>query len=71
MGNAGEIGLDVAKFKKDLADKSDAYDQQIQDDMKLGMTAAVRGTPTYFINGKKTRSRTVEQYQVEIDKLLK
>lgn len=68
---AEEIGLDVKKFKADLEKNDAKYSEIIKKDMALGGQVNVRGTPTYFINGQKTQSRTVGQYQQQIDALLK
>ena len=67
---AKEIGLKVKRFKKDLEKNSEAWDQVIVEDLKLGSKVAVRGTPTFYLNGKKTRSRTVEAFKSEIDAIL-
>ncbi len=67
---AKEIGLNVDKFKKDLASKDAEYEQIIKDDMGLASKVGVRGTPTFFLNGKLTRSRDLESYKKEIDEIL-
>ncbi len=48
---AEELGLDMAKFKKDM-DKAE-YDDIIERDMKEGQQVGVRGTPAFFINGTR------------------
>lgn len=48
---AKQIGLDMNKFKKAL--DSGVYKTQIQEDKKLAQKVGARGTPTFFINGKK------------------
>ncbi len=66
---AGEIGLDVAKFKTDLdAAKTTSH---IDAEMAEARTAGVRGTPTIFINGKKPQGRSFELYKGIIDGILK
>ena len=45
------LGLDVAKFEKDF--DNPAYDKTIKDDMALGSSLGVRGTPHFFINGER------------------
>jgi protein-disulfide isomerase len=47
---AGEIGLDVALFKKDLNDEG--LKKKVLDQQKLGMSLGARGTPAFFINGR-------------------
>ena len=48
------LGLDVEKIKVDMEDKaiSDMIEQEIKDGAKL----RVRGTPTFFVNGKLLES---------------
>jgi protein-disulfide isomerase len=47
---AKEIGLDVAKFKKDMNDP--ALAKWVDQDMAEGSKHGVRGTPATFINGR-------------------
>jgi protein-disulfide isomerase len=68
---AEQLGLDMDKFKKDLETKDAQYEQYIQADMALAKKVNVRGTPTMFLNGKKTRARDVAAYKKEIKALLK
>ena len=49
--HAGEVGLDLARFATALADP--AQKARVEADLKLGETFAVRGTPTFFINGRR------------------
>lgn len=65
---AKELGLNVAKFKTDLA--SPEIDQQIKDDMAAANKAGVNGTPTFFINGKKFQGG-FDQAKPMIDEELK
>jgi len=48
---AKEIGLDVDKFKADLA--SGKYKAMVQKDLADGEAAGVYGTPAFYINGKQ------------------
>ncbi len=67
---AGELGLDVDKFWKDY--KNDAkWTKIIQKDIALGNKVNVRGTPTFYLNGRKTRARDLTSYKREIDAILK
>ncbi len=66
---AGEIGLDVEKFKKDMNDP--ATQALVDQEMKEAREADVRGTPTIFINGKKPQGRSFELYKSIIDDALK
>lgn len=68
---AGELGLNVKKFKKDLADNDAKYEEWVKKDMALATKVGVRGTPTFYLNGKKTRARDFQSYKAEIDAILK
>jgi protein-disulfide isomerase len=48
---AGEVGLDMGKFK-DALDKG-KFKDAIQKDKDLGQRVGAGGTPTFFINGRK------------------
>ena len=47
---AKEIGLDVAKFEKDMADPK--TEQMIKEDETLAAKFGARGTPAFFVNGR-------------------
>ncbi len=49
--HAKEIGLDVAKFKKDMADP--ATEKQIAADQTLAGQVGADGTPAFYINGRE------------------
>ena len=68
---AGKLGLDVEQFSKDLKDRDAEFDTRVAADMALADKADVRGTPTYFINGKKTRARDIKAWTAEVQALLK
>ncbi|HNV23966.1 MAG TPA: thioredoxin domain-containing protein, partial [Candidatus Omnitrophota bacterium] len=68
---AEKLGLDVAKFEKDFKEKDAAYEDMIQKDMELGNNVDVRGTPTFYLNGKKTMARSLDAFKKEIDEILK
>ncbi|MCG5052372.1 MAG: thioredoxin domain-containing protein [Myxococcales bacterium] len=48
---AQEIGLDMNKFKTAL--DSNKFASAIEEDVKLGQSVGVNGTPATFINGRK------------------
>jgi protein-disulfide isomerase len=48
---AKEIGLDVAKFTKDVDDAK--VKEEVEADKKLGTSLGASGTPTFFINGRQ------------------
>ncbi len=67
---AGELGLDVAKFKAAL-DKN-AHEEQIKADQELAAQVGARGTPSFFINGRSLRgAQPVEKFKELIDDELK
>jgi len=66
---AQQVGLDTAKFEKDMA--SPEVQKQIDDDMKLAQEAEVRGTPTLFLNGKRVMNRSFEGLKQMIEEALK
>jgi protein-disulfide isomerase len=68
---AGEIGLDVKKFMDDYKNKDAQWEKIIESDMDLGRLVNVRGTPTFYLNGKKTQARDFNSLKMEIDGILK
>jgi protein-disulfide isomerase len=64
---AEQIGLDLAKFKEAL-DKG-THKAKVQADMDMGKQFGVRGTPSFFINGKWQRGapRAIEGLKKLID----
>lgn len=68
---AKEIGLNVDKFLKDLKEKDADYEKIINADMELGQKVDVRGTPTFYINGRKTTARDLDGVKHEIENILK
>jgi protein-disulfide isomerase len=65
---AQNIGLDVAKFEVDM--KSPEIAAQVQEEMKEGADAEVRGTPTIFVNGKRLQNRSIQGFRTMIDAAL-
>jgi protein-disulfide isomerase len=69
-GYAKDIGLDMAKFKKALDDKT--YAPAVDAEQKLGEEVAVDGTPTMFLNGARVSNPTdLAAISKEIDDALK
>lgn len=66
---AQKIGLDMAKFNKDM--QSEAVKKQLAMDMQQAQKADVSATPTLFINGRKVKDRSVEAIQSVINQQLK
>lgn len=66
---AKDIGLDVAKFKKALDEKT--FAGAVDADVKLGQGVSVDGTPTMFLNGKRVLDATsFESLSQQIDAAL-
>lgn len=68
---AKDIGLNVDKFWKDYQGKDAQWEKYIQDDIDLGNQVQVRGTPTFYINGRKTNARDVAGWKAAIEQALK
>jgi protein-disulfide isomerase len=66
---AGELGLNMEQFNKDLKDPAIA--SLIDRDMKNALETNVRGTPTIFINGKLLNQRSLQGFQQAIEAELK
>ena len=63
---AGKIGLDVARWEKDLnAPETQAADRQ--GDGQEARAADVSGTPTFFVDGKRVMNRSFEGFKQMID----
>ena len=69
-GYAQKLGLNYDKLMADVKNNDAQYEQQIKADLDLVGQADVRGTPTFFINGKKTNARDFQAFKAEIDKIL-
>jgi protein-disulfide isomerase len=68
---AKEIGLNVDQFLKDYQGRDQEWEKYIEADISLGSKVGVRGTPSFYINGRKTNARDVNGWKSEIDKILK
>ncbi len=68
---AKQLKLDMKKFMKDYRKDDEKWESLIQKDVQLGIKVEVRGTPTFYINGRKTRARDVATWKAEIEKALK
>ena len=66
---ATELKLDVEKFKKDM--ESPEVAAAITGEMKEAGDVGVRGTPSFFINGKQPAGRSFELYKSIIDEEIK
>lgn len=67
---ANNLGLNMKKFQKDLKDNDAQWQEYIQKDISLGSRVDVRGTPTIYINGRKTKARSIDSFKSEIELIL-
>ena len=68
-GIAEKIGLNAKKFETDM--NSDEVKKQVDEELALGQKVDVRGTPSFFINGKVASNRSVDGFKAQIDEELK
>ena len=68
--SAKELKLNTDQFMKDYKEKDATWEERINQDMTLGGQVDVRGTPTFYINGRKTTARDVNAFKAEIEKIL-
>lgn len=63
---ARELGLDVAKFERDVADPK--MNERVQSQQKQCNTLGARGTPSFFVNGRfLSGAQPLESFRVLID----
>jgi len=65
---AKEAGLDLTRFKADMANP--ALAGRVTRDMEDGQRAGVRGTPTIFVNGRTLKERNPEGLQALVEQEL-
>ena len=70
-GLAKKIGLNTQKFSSDLKEKDGLWQEYVQKDIALGNRIDVRGTPTIYINGRKTQARNIAGFKEEIESVLR
>jgi protein-disulfide isomerase len=66
---AAQLGLDVEKFKRDMA--SPALQKIVDRDINEGRRFGVRGVPTVYVNGRPLEERSPRGIQLMIDSELK
>ncbi len=67
---AKDIGLDMARFAKDMDDPK--VKEEIEADSKLGTSVGASGTPTFFINGHQlVGAQPFEKFKELIDAEMK
>jgi protein-disulfide isomerase len=67
---AKNLGLDYNKLMSDFKNQDARWEKQIQDDMQLAQSVDVRGTPTFYLNGRKTNARDLSSFKSQIDAIL-
>jgi protein-disulfide isomerase len=65
---AQQLGLDTAKLDRDM--KAPEINAIVENDLREGKNAGVRGIPTIFINGRLLRDRSFPGFQAAIEKEL-
>jgi len=67
---AKNLGLDYNQLMADYKNKDARWEKQVQDDLQLGAAVDVHGTPTFYLNGRKTNARDLNSFKVQIDAIL-
>ena len=62
------LELDMVQFEKDRKDP--ALQTHVNQDVRDGRKAEVRGTPTVFVNGRLLKNRSLKGFRNMIDKQL-
>ena len=68
---AQRLGLDIEKFKTDVA--LDSTNKTINADISAGKQIGVNGTPSYFLNGNQLNTgeiNSLEAYSKKLDEAL-
>jgi protein-disulfide isomerase len=68
-GIAEKLRLDLSKFEADM--DSPAVKEQVDVEVRQGKVAGVRGTPSFFINGRMAEMRSFEGFRAMIEEELK
>ena len=68
-GYANTLGLNYNKLMDDYKNKDAQWERIINGDVSLANQVSVHGTPTFYINGRKTSARDLDSYKTEIDKI--
>lgn len=67
---AKKLQLNMGQLKADMKENDAAWEKLIAADIELGTGVQVLGTPMFYVNGRKTKSRDLEGFKKEIDALL-
>jgi len=66
---AKKIGLDVPRWQRDM--NSPEVQQEVSREVGDGRAAEVDATPTFFVNGKRLKQRSMDDFKQAIDAALK
>ena len=55
---------------KDYKKRDAEWEKLIEEDVKAAKSVNVRGTPTFFINGRLMRARDFQGFKAQIDNIL-
>lgn len=65
---AKELGLDMAEYRRDIADPS--TEARVKEDFEEALELGVEGTPALFLDGETLQPESLEQLSAEIDAAL-
>jgi protein-disulfide isomerase len=66
---AQQVGLDTNQFERCLSDGR--YDARVNEDLSLAESLGLRGTPTFFFNGRRVEGALIEADFIKaVDKIL-
>ncbi|OLL74828.1 Periplasmic thiol:disulfide interchange protein DsbA [Pseudonocardia sp. Ae168_Ps1] len=67
-GYAERIGLDMGRYDADYTDPATA--ERVEADRRDGLALGVRGTPTFFVNGRMLEPRSLDDLRTALDEAL-
>ena len=67
---AKTLHINYRRLMDDDKNRDSEWERIISDDMSLANQSSVQGTPTYYINGRKTNARDLGGYKTEINQIL-
>ncbi|OLM21294.1 MULTISPECIES: thioredoxin domain-containing protein [unclassified Pseudonocardia] len=67
-GYAERIGLDMGRYDADYTDPATA--ERVEADRRDGLALGVRGTPTFFVNGRILEPRSLDDLRAALDEAL-
>lgn len=67
---ADELKLNLKRLMDDYKNKDAEWESRIAADEQLARDVDTRGTPTFYLNGKKTNARDVASWKAAFDKAL-